>query len=77
MQTTVNEGEGLSDTKAIDLYEPFQMDMVLGQPVAEYVDWCITGLQQEQDQVSRELRAEAARAAMRLDDEIVGQLQVR
>ena len=36
---------------------------------------CLTYLQEEPDQVSRELRAEAARAAVRLDDELVEQLE--
>ena len=74
VRTSVAENEGV-DVEAATLREPFQMDTVLGKPVTEYVEWCLTYLQEEPDQVSRELRAEAARAAVRLDDELVEQLE--
>ena len=72
--TTVAQNEGLDNQVAASIHSPFQMDAVLGLPLTEYVDWSLDALQDEPDDVSRGLRAEVARAAVRLDDELVEQL---
>ena len=47
--------------------DPFQVDPELGQLTAEYVDWCLAGVQEDPDEVCRALRLEVVRAAGALD----------